>query len=139
MGESWGGGWRRAARANNDGCLQDVSRPVPQRGARKRIVRAKPEPLTVPETINQCWSMDFMYDQLSDGQSYRLFNVIDDFNWEALAIGIDWSLPSEWVMRSLNQIIEWRGKPLVIRSNNGPEYISGIFITSPLLPESSRV
>ena len=80
-----------------------------------------------------------MYYQLSDGQSYRLFNVIDDFNWEALAIGIDLSLPSEWVMRSLIQIIEWRGKPLVIRSNNGPEYISGIFITSPLLPESSRV
>ncbi len=43
---------------------------------RKRIVREKPEPLAVPEAINQCWSMDFMHDQLSDGRSYRLFNVI---------------------------------------------------------------
>ncbi|HMV59334.1 MAG TPA: IS3 family transposase [Nitrospira sp.] len=95
---------------------------------RKRIVREKPEPLAVPEAINQCWSMDFMHDQLSDGRSYRLFNVIDDFNREALAIDIDLSLPSERVVRALDQIIEWRGKPQVIRSDNGPEYISGTFI-----------
>ena len=95
---------------------------------RKRIVREKPEPLAVPETINQCWSMDFMHDQLSDGRSYRLLNVIDDFNREALAIDVDLSLPSERVVRSLDQIIEWRGKPQVIRSDNGPEYISGTFI-----------
>jgi len=91
---------------------------------RKRLVREKPEPLAVPETINQCWSIDFMHDQLSDGRSYRLFNVIDDCNREALAIDIDLSLPATRVVRSLNQIIEWRGKPLSIRSDNGPEYIS---------------
>jgi len=91
---------------------------------RKRLVREKPEPLAVPEAINQCWSMDFMHDQLSDGRSYRLFNVIDDCNREALAIDIDLSLPATRVVRSLNQIIEWRGKPQVIRSDNGPEYIS---------------
>ena len=69
-----------------------------------------------------------MHDQLSDGRSYRLFNVIDDFNREALAIDIDLSLPSERVVRALDQIIEWRGKPLAIRSDNGPEYISSTFI-----------
>ncbi len=90
---------------------------------RKRLVRAKPEPLVVPKAINQCWSMDFMHDQLSDGRSYRLFNVIDDFNREALAIDIDLSLPAERVVRALDQVIEWRGKPLTIRSDNGPEYI----------------
>ena len=92
---------------------------------RKQIVREKPEPLTVPEAINQCWSMDFMHDQLSDGRSIRLFNVIDDFNREALAIDIDFSLPADRVVRSLDQVIEWRGKPVSIRSDNGPEYISG--------------
>jgi len=95
---------------------------------KKRIVREKPEPLAVPEAINQCWSMDFMHDQLADGRRFRLFNVIDDFNREALAIDIDLSLPAERVVRALDQIIEWRGKPQAIRSDNGPEYIGHTMI-----------
>ena len=91
---------------------------------RKRLVREKPAALAVPDAINEVWSMDFMHDQLSDGRSYRLFNVIDDFNREGLAIDVDMSLPAERVKRSLDQIIEWRGKPKRIRSDNGPEYIS---------------
>lgn len=62
--------------------------------------------------------------QLADGRSIRLFNVIDDFNREGLAIEVDFSLPSERVIRSLEQIIEWRGQPEKIRCDNGPEYIS---------------
>ena len=68
--------------------------------------------------------MDFMHDQLSDGRNIRLFNVIDDFNREGLGIEVDFSLPSERVIRALDRIIEWRGKPQVIRCDNGPEYIS---------------
>ncbi|NMG34553.1 IS3 family transposase [Azoarcus sp. TTM-91] len=90
---------------------------------RKRIVREKPEPLAVPEAINQCWTMDFMHDQLADGRSFRLLNIIDDFNREALAMDIDLSLPAERVVRALEQVIEWRGKPTAIRSDNGPEYV----------------
>jgi putative transposase len=81
---------------------------------RKRLVREKPEPLAVPQQSNQVWSMDFMHDQLEDGRSFRLFNVIDDFNREALGIEVDFSLPSERVIRALKQIIRWRGKPEVI-------------------------
>ncbi len=91
---------------------------------KKRMVREKPATLTVPESLNQVWSMDFMHDQLSNGRSIRLFNVIDDFNREALGIDVDFSLPSERVIRSLDQIISWRRRPAVIRCDNGPEYIS---------------
>ena len=91
---------------------------------KKRIKRDKPEALAVPEAINQIWSMDFMHDQLQNGRSVRLFNVIDDFNREGLGMEIDFSLPSERVIRALDQIIEWRGRPAEIRSDNGPEYIS---------------
>ena len=91
---------------------------------RKRIVREKPEPLAVPAATNQCLSMDFMHDQLADGRSFRVFNLIDDFNREALSMEIDLSLPAERVVRALNQVIEWRGKPQTIRSDNGPEFIS---------------
>lgn len=82
---------------------------------RKRLVREKPQPLAVPSKSNQVWSMDFMHDQLEDGRSFRLFNVIDDFNREALAIEVDFSLSSQRVIRALKQIISWRGKPEVIR------------------------
>ena len=69
--------------------------------------------------------MDFMHDQLSDGRSFRLFNVLDDYSREGVGIEVDLSLPAERVIRSLLQIIEWRGKPAAIRCDNGPEYISG--------------
>ena len=92
---------------------------------RKRMVREKPATLAVPVASNEVWSMDFMHDQLSDGRCIRLFNVIDDFNREGLAIDVDFSLPAERVIRSLNQIIDWRGRPATIRCDNGPEYISG--------------
>jgi putative transposase len=93
---------------------------------RKRLIRAKPEPLAVPVKANECWSIDFMHDQLKDGRSYRLFNVIDDYNREALAMEIDLSLPADRVTRALDQIIEWRGKPKHIRCDNGPELAGGV-------------
>ena len=91
---------------------------------RKRLVREKPETLTVPEGVNQVRSMDLIHDQLEDGRTFRSLNVIDDFNREAIGVEIDFSLPSERMIRELKQIISWRGKPEVIRCDNGPEYIN---------------
>jgi putative transposase len=68
--------------------------------------------------------MDFMHDQLTDGRTFRLFNVLDDFNREGLEIEADFSLPAPRVIRVLDQIIEWRGKPGRLRCDNGPEFIS---------------
>jgi putative transposase len=82
---------------------------------KKRLKRDKPEPLAVPDAPNDTWSMDFMADQLADGRSIRTLNVLDDFNREGLCIEVDFSLPAERVVRSLDQIIEWRGKPQTIR------------------------
>ena len=82
---------------------------------RQLIVREKAQPLAVPTAVNQTWSKDFMHDQLVDGRSIRLFNAIDDYNREGLTIDVDFSLPSERVIRALDQVIEWRGKPQVIR------------------------
>lgn len=65
-----------------------------------------------------------MHDQLANGRSYRLFNVLEDFNREGLPIEVDFSLPSERIVGALEQIIEWRGKPKQILCDNGPEYIS---------------
>jgi len=91
---------------------------------KRRIERNKPAPLAVPVAPNETWSMDFMHDQLNDGRSFRLLNVLDDFNREGLGIEADFSLPANRVIRTLDQIIEWRGKPRRLRCDNGPEFIS---------------
>ena len=91
---------------------------------RRRIKRDKPDALSVPQAVNQVWSMDFMSDALSNGKPLRTFNVMDDYNREGLGIEVDHSLPSARVIRTLEQIVEWRGKPLALRCDNGPEYIS---------------
>lgn len=95
---------------------------------RRRIKRDKPDALSIPTAINQVWSMDFMSDSLSDGRSLRTFNVIDDYNRECLTIDVDLSMPSLRVIRALEQVIEWRGKPAALRCDNGPEYISGALV-----------
>lgn len=72
--------------------------------------------------------MDFMHDQLADGRSYRLLNVIDDVNREGLAMEVHLSLPAGRVVRALEHVIEWRGQPAVIRCDNGPKYISAALL-----------
>lgn len=63
-----------------------------------------------------------MYDQLSDGRSYRVHNIIDDYNRESLEIAVDFFLPAQRVLRDLDQLIIWHGKPKRIRSDNAPEW-----------------
>jgi len=86
---------------------------------RKWLQRDKSDTFAVPATPNVSWSMDFMTDRLLN------VNVLDDSNREGLGIEVDFSLPAERVIRSLNRIIEWRGSLASIRVDNGPEYISG--------------
>ncbi len=54
--------------------------------------------------------------------------MINDFNLEGLGIEVDFSLPALRVIRSLDRIIEWRGRPQIIRVDNGPEYVSGALL-----------
>ena len=94
---------------------------------KRRLKRHRPEPLKEPIRCNQVWSMDFMHDQLSDGRTYRLLNVIDDYRREGLMIEAGVSLPSMRVIRALNQLLERRTQPNAIRCDNGPEFISREF------------
>ena len=65
-----------------------------------------------------------MSDSLFCGRRFRTFNLVDDFNREALAIEVDLSLPSLRVTRVLERIAAWRGYPKKMRMDNGPEFIS---------------
>jgi len=65
-----------------------------------------------------------MSDALWDGPRFRTFNVVDDFNREALTIVIDFNLPAQRIVRELDQIAAARGYPLKLRIDNGPEFIA---------------
>ena len=99
-----------------------------RRKVKRRLPDRIKEPLEVPEKANQIWSLDFMTDSLYNGRRFRVFNVIDDYNREVLAMDIDFSLPTYKIIESLKNLEREVGKPQQIRVDNGPEFISATFI-----------
>lgn len=95
-----------------------------RRRTKKRLPERVKQPLTLPTSFNQMWSIDFMSDSLQDGRKVRLLNIIEDFNRQSLAIEVDTSLPTLRVIRTLEKLVSLHGKPANIRTDNGPEFIS---------------
>lgn len=93
-----------------------------RRKKRKHIAVSSRKPLPVGTGPNERWSMDFMWDQLADGRSFRTLNIVDDFTRESLAIEVDVSLPGLRVTRVLDRLAETRGLPKSIVVDNGPEF-----------------
>lgn len=96
-----------------------------RRKPKKRLPTREPKPLCAPAAPNLSWSVDFMSDSLTDGRTFRTFNVIDDYNREGLWIEVDTSLPAARVERVLEQLAAERGSyPQQLRCDNGPELIA---------------
>lgn len=99
-----------------------------QRRARKRLPTRVKNPLEAPKKPNQIWSMDFMSDALQSGRRFRTLNIIDDYNREALVMETSYSIPAYALIEQLKFLIKEKGKPQQIRVDNGPEFLSNIFI-----------
>ena len=77
-----------------------------RRKPKKRLPSRMKESLYQPDSPNRVWSMDFMFDRLTNGRSFRTLNVLDDFNREVVNIVIDTSISSARVARELTQMFE---------------------------------
>ena len=84
-------------------------------------------PIEIPHGPNVEWAMDFMSDSLASGKKFRTLNIIDHYNRKCLEIGINFSMPSLKVIEILERTIAEHGKPLGIRTYNGPEFTSCLF------------
>lgn len=118
---------RREGHAINKKRVQRIYREekltVRRRGGRKRAIGTR-APLDVPRQPNERWSLDFVSDQMLDGRRFRILAVVDDATRECLALVADTSLSGARVVRELDAIMAWRGKPAGIVSDNGTELTS---------------
>ena len=73
---------------------------------------------------NESWSMDFMSDELYNGQRIRLFTLVDNYTRESLAIEVADRLGGQRVVEVLMQLVKERGLPKLIRMDNGSEFTS---------------
>jgi len=96
---------------------------VKRRKGRKKATGTR-APLPKADGINQIWSLDFMSDAFTDGRRFRVLGVLDQCSRECLVIAADTSMPGLRVVRELDALVQWRGKPKVIVSDNGPELTS---------------
>ena len=96
---------------------------VRRRKRRRRVPRGVPR-LPAPTRINERWSLDFVLDVLDDGRRFRILTVVDDFTRACLAIDVDTSIGGRRVAQVLQRLIETRGTPARLVTDNGPEFIS---------------
>ena len=82
--------------------------------------------LTAP---NHEWALDFVSDALASGRGLRALTIVDSYTRECPAIEVGSGICSRQVTRTLERIMEGRGKPKSLRCDNGPEFTSRHFLT----------
>ncbi len=96
-----------------------------RRKTKKRLKSVNRIPSTVlPNTLNECWAMDFVSDQFYNGKRFRTLTLIDLYSRECLALHVDKSITGEVVANVLDQVRKTKGLPQRIKVDNGPEFIS---------------
>ena len=101
---------------------------VRKRKARRLAVGTR-APILVEAKANARWSLDFVHDQFANGRRFRILNIVDDVTRECLAAIPETSISGRRVVRELTALIERRGKPGLIISDNGTEFTSNAVLS----------
>jgi putative transposase len=101
---------------------------VRRRGGRKRAMGTR-RPIEAALKPNQRWSLDFVSDQMTDGRRFRILTVVDNCTRECLALVADTSISGLRVARELTNLVQLRGRPETIVSDNGTELTSNAILT----------
>lgn len=96
----------------------------PRKRPRKRLKGLARPRAEAPTGANQVWSYDFVFDWAANGQQIKCLTVVDEFTRESLAIDVAGSIRSKRVIEVLARLVATRGAPKVLRSDNGPEFVS---------------
>jgi transposase InsO family protein len=109
--------------------LYALERLQVRRRRRKKVPVADRQPLIRPGAANEVWSMDFVFDRVASGRLIKCLVVVDDATREAVAIAVEHHIGGEKLIRILDEICAKRGKPAVIRSDNGKEFTGKAMLT----------
>lgn len=100
-----------------------------RRRKRKKIPIADRQPLERPQSANQMWSMDFVFDRTAEGRSIKSLTVVDDATHEAVAIVPERAMGGQQLVRILDRLAVTRGLPKAIRTDNGKEFCGRAMLT----------
>ncbi|EJU2607920.1 TPA: IS3 family transposase [Salmonella enterica subsp. enterica serovar Muenchen] len=104
-------------------CLEGLN--LRRKRPRRHVSAARRQQRPVLTHVDQCWSMDFVSDNLFNGRRFRALTVVDNFSRECLAIHAGKSLKGEDVVRIMEalRVLDKR-LPVRIQADNGSEFIS---------------
>lgn len=92
---------------------------------RRKMARRQRVATPMAVRANQCWSMDFVSDKLTDGRSFRILTVVDQFTRECVGLEADRSMTGMKVAQALERARDERGTlPESITVDNGSEFCS---------------
>ncbi len=93
-----------------------------RRRRRKKIPVADRQPLVRPGKANEMWSVDFVFDRIASGRTLKCLMIVDDGTLEAVAVTAEHTIGGDHLTQILDQICSLRGRPALIRSDNGKEF-----------------
>lgn len=100
-----------------------------RRRRRKKIPPGDRQPLIRPGAANEVWSMDFVFDRIASGRAVKCLAIVDDATHEAVAVIPEHAIGGDHLVRLLDEVCARRGKPAVIRTDNGKEFTGRAMLT----------